>query len=110
MRRLTDAEIVAARRAGSPPVMKEDCAHPLDDWHAAQESWLERWRPAAVLPGPKDKKRRSAWHDWVKMHARHCKVRTSSPSHAAQHRRYHTALAATRSHALERARSAWLLP
>ena len=107
--RLTDAEILAARRAGFPPVKKEDCAHPLDDWHAAQESWLERWRPAAVLPGPKEKRRR-AWDDLVKMHARHCKVRTSSPPHAVQHRRYHTALAATRCHALQRARSAWLLP
>lgn len=75
MKRLTDAEILAARRAGSPPVMKEDCAHPLDDWHAAQESWLERWRPAAVLSDKKGQKRSRAWEDLVKMHARHFKVR-----------------------------------
>ena len=82
-RRLTEAEARAARRAGTPPVKKEVCAHPLNDWHKMQESWLKQWRPAAVLPDKKDKERRRAWQDLVKTHARHCKVRTSSPSHAA---------------------------
>ena len=67
--RLTAEQLAAALAAGAPPV--SDDYSDDDKWHAAQDSWLARWKPGLHLPATNDPKRRTDWNALSKKGLRH---------------------------------------
>ena len=78
-KRVQPEECAAALAAGDPP-RSEDYPDDDDAWHDAQNDWFERWQPGNVLPPPGDKKRRTAWKDLTKKHARHVEAAEALPA------------------------------
>ena len=78
-KRVQPEECVAALAAGDPPRSEH---YPDDDsaWHAAQNDWIERWKPGTLLPPPNDKKRRKDWKDLKNKHARHLEAAQALPA------------------------------
>ena len=67
-KRLSPAELDAATGAGGPP-RSEDFEDDVE-WHAAQDAWLNNWKPDVKLPAPASKFRRTEWDKLTKQHAR----------------------------------------
>lgn len=75
---ISSAEKAAAIRVGTPP-SSDDYPDDADGWHAAQNDWLERWKPGTALPEPADRKRRTEWNKLTKQHERHLKAAEDEP-------------------------------